>query len=139
MDAKKALYSRKWDVVIAHPPCTRLANSGVRWLSSRKPKAGYEWDEQRKIYITTDNNLIQDLFKGAKFVNDLLLYGKLSNKICVEQPVHHKYAKQLVSATHSQIVQPWMFGHKKMKATCFYLYGLPLLKSTNIVGAAAEK
>jgi len=29
-DVKDILYSKNWDIMIAHPPCTRLANSGVR-------------------------------------------------------------------------------------------------------------
>ena len=32
-----------------------------------------------------------------------------------------------------QIIQPWMFGHGETKATCFWLKGLPLLESTDIV------
>lgn len=35
-DAREVLTFREWDLVIAHPPCTYLANSGVRWLYGKR-------------------------------------------------------------------------------------------------------
>lgn len=31
-DGKEHFIEGKWDLIIAHPPCTRLCNSGQRWL-----------------------------------------------------------------------------------------------------------
>lgn len=62
MDAISALYARKWDLVVAHPTCTRLANSGVRWLTSRTPRTGYEWSEQENIFINSDISVWEALY-----------------------------------------------------------------------------
>jgi len=102
-----------WDLIIAHPPCTYLANSGVSWLhkdESRWPK----------------------LDAAADFFN---LFLDLPNqKICVENPIMHKYAKERIgNRNQSQVIQPWMFGHLEQKATCLWLRGLPLLKETKNV------
>lgn len=109
-DAIEALYSRKWDLVIAHPPCTRLANSGVMWL-------------ERK-------NLWDDLKEACKFFNEFVKYGEAGNKIAIENPIPHKYA---TIPKYTQVVQPYMFGHPERKATCFWLYNLPMLQQTNNV------
>lgn len=53
--------------------------------------------------------------------------------IAVENPVPHKYAVQLIGRKYDQCIQPYQFGHKESKATCFWLKGLPRLKPTNNV------
>ncbi len=111
-DAIEALYSRKWDLVIAFPPCTYLANSGVRWRVERK-----EWKEIKW---------------AAYFFNMFVGYFKAGNKGCIENPIQHKYARQYIEKYH-QIIQPYQFGHMEKKATCLWLYGLPQLKETNNV------
>ena len=111
-DAIGALYSRKWDLVIAHPPCTRMANSGVMWLEKR--------------------NLWKDLEEATAFFNEFVKYGEAGNKIAIENPIPHKYAVDKIGK-YSQVIQPYMFGHPERKATCLWLYGLPELKQTNNV------
>ena len=108
-DAVKVLWEGDWDLVIAHPPCTRLANSGVSWLSKR--------------------SLYRELAYGVNFFNQFVCYGYSGKKIAIENPIPHKYA---VIPKYSQIIQPWMFGHGETKATCLWLYGLPNLKPTTI-------
>lgn len=101
-----------WDLMIAHPPCTYLCNSGVSWLHkdvSRWPK----------------------LFEGAEFFKALL--NSSIPRIAIENPVIHKYAKSIIGIKQSQIIQPWQFGHGETKATCLWLKNLPNLTSTNIV------
>jgi hypothetical protein len=115
-DAIKVLYSQKWDLVIAHPPCTRLCNSGVRWLRER--------------------NLWNDLDKAERFFNEFVEYGIKGNKICIENPIPHKYAR---IPKYSQIIQPYQFGHPETKATCLWLYNLPKLIPTNIVEGREQK
>jgi hypothetical protein len=98
-----------WDLMIAHPPCTRLANSGVRWLRERDL-----WD---------------DLVEAAKFYNK---FQQCTIKMkCIENPVMHKYAKAMVGDIKRQVVQPWWFGEKTFKATGYELTGLPDLVATN--------
>jgi hypothetical protein len=99
-----------WDMVIAHPPCTYLANSGVRWLK-------------------TDESRWAELDKAAKFFNFFLDLDV--EKVCVENPIPHKYAvERLGGRKYTQIVQPWHFGDKEKKATCLWLKGLQPLKPT---------
>jgi len=100
-----------WDLMIAHPPCTRLANSGVRWLHER--------------------NLWGDLKFAATFFKELL--DAPIPKKAIENPIPHGYAVEIIGRKYDQIIHPWMFGHGETKATCFWLEELPLLKPTNIV------
>ena len=104
-----------WDLMIAHPPCTYLSNSGVCHLHkdpSRWPK----------------------LFDGAAFFKKLLEAN--IPKIAIENPIMHGYAKTLIGGIkQTQIVQPWMFGHTEQKATCLWLKGLTPLTETNNVKA----
>ena len=112
-DVRDVLYDTSWDMVIAHPPCTYLTNAGVSWLH----KDPSRWDRLRE---------------GAEFFS--LFLDLEVPKICVENPIMHKYAKELIGFRHqSQTVQPWMFGHKEQKATCLWLRGLPLLQETDNV------
>jgi hypothetical protein len=108
-----------WDLMVAHPPCTYLANSGVRWLyfggKGRVPDPD-RWNEMRL---------------AAKFFGKLLAVP--IPRIAVENPVMHGHAKKIVGETQSQIIQPWQFGHGEIKATCLWLKGLPRLVSTRIV------
>jgi hypothetical protein len=60
-------------------------------------------------------------------------------KIAIENPIMHKYAKQIVGVDQSQVIQPWMFGHTEQKATCLWLKNLPLLVPTNDVKAEMKK
>jgi hypothetical protein len=112
-DVSKVIHKHSWDMVIAHPPCTYLCNSGVSWLHK-------------------DNSRWGKLKDAADFFNMFL--GLQITKLCVENPIMHKYAKELIGGRRqSQIIQPWMFGHPEQKATCLWLRGLPLLQPTNDV------
>ena len=96
-DAVKVIASAKWDLMIAHPPCTYLTNAGVRWLY--KSGRGRERDPERWA----------NMREGAKFFN--LLWECSIPHIAVENPIMHSYAAALVGEPPSQIIQPWMFGH----------------------------
>jgi len=101
-----------WDLMVAHPPCTYLANSGVSWL--------YENDERW-----------QKLIDGAVFLRELL-HADIP-KIAVENPVMHKWARKIVGRGPDFSVQPWQFGHKEKKRTCLWSKNLPELEPTNVV------
>lgn len=98
-----------WDMMIAHPPCTRLANSGVRWLIERDL-----WDE---------------LDEACKFY-DAIRNAPIKKK-CIENPVMHKHARERLGLIKRQVVQPWWFGEPMFKATGYELIGLPDLVPTN--------
>ena len=107
------LLDEPFDLVIAHPPCTYLSNSGVRWLNTEPGR----WDKMRA---------------GAKFFRLMTRFN--APKIAIENPIQHRYA----IAEHglgkpSQIIHPYMFGHPEQKATGLWLIGLPYLNQTNNV------
>lgn len=98
-----------WDLMIAHPPCTYLAVSGLHW-NKRLPERHKKHDE------------------ALRFVRDLL--AAPIGRIALENPVG-------AISTHirkpDQKIQPWQFGHPESKLTCLWLKGLPLLKPTNVL------
>lgn len=111
-----------WDMlIVAHPPCTRLCNSGVRWL--HKPPPG-----------RTMKDIWEELGQGASLFS--LFWNAPIEFICVENPVMHRYAKELITDYEppAQSVQPWQYGHGETKRTCFWLRNLPKLVPTDIVG-----
>ncbi len=116
-----------WDLmVVAHPPCTRLCNSGVRWLKVPPPGRTLEemWDELRE---------------GAALFSDL--WNAPIERIAVENPVMHGHAKKLIVNYEepAQSVQPWQFGHGECKRTCLWLKNLPPLMPTNIVEGREQR
>lgn len=101
-----------FDLMIAHPPCTYLTNSGVTWLHKQPGR----WEKMEL---------------GAKFFKSLLEAD--IPKIAVENPIMHKYAREIIGTRQTQIVQPYHFGHLEQKATGLWLKGLPELHETNNV------
>lgn len=101
-----------WDLLIAHPDCTYLTNSGV-------------------CHLHTDKSRWGKLDKGAAFFR-LLLECDILMK-CIENPIPHKYAVERIGRKYDQLVQPWQFGHKERKATCLWLEGLPKLEESDNV------
>jgi hypothetical protein len=108
-----------WDLLaVMHPPCTRLCNSGVRWLS--KPPRGRSLAE-----------MWAELDEGAALFS--ACWNAPVARIAVENPVMHRYAKERIQHYQpaAQHVQPWWFGEKAFKATGLYLRGLPPLSPTD--------
>jgi hypothetical protein len=116
-DARDILHER-WDLMIAHPPCTRLCNSGVRWLHER--------------------NLWSDLDEACEFFR-LLLNAEHIPLRGLENPIPHRYALERIGSGYDQIIQPWQFGHGETKATCLWLRGLPKLVETNRVEGREQR
>jgi hypothetical protein len=115
------LLAEEWDLIaVFHPPCTRLCNSGVRWLHVPPPGR-------------TKAEMWAELDEGAELFS--AVWNAPSPRVAVENPVMHKHAKSRIRnyAVPAQTIQPWQFGHGETKATCLWLRGLPNLKPTNIV------
>ena len=108
-----------WDLVVAHPPCTYLTKSGVRWL----------YDDRYRLRW-------QDLIEGATFFRDCL--NANAPMVAVENPQMHGWAHKIVGSKATQYVQPWMFGHPESKGTGLWLRGLPPLIATEDVRAVME-
>lgn len=98
-----------WDLMIAHPPCTYLAGSGLHW-NKRVPGRAEKTEE------------------ALKFIEHLL--NAPIEKIALENPVG---AISTRIRKPDQIIQPWMFGEDASKKTCLWLKNLPVLKPTKII------
>lgn len=107
-----------WDLLIAHPPCTYLANSGVRWLYGGK---GTVRDERRWRQMADGAALFRAMLEAP------------IPRVAVENPIMHRHAKEIVGRGPDQTIQPWQFGHGETKATCLWLKALPPLTPTQIV------
>jgi len=113
-----------WDLMIAHPPCTYLTNAGVRHLHEHVTSRN---GIRAKVHGQARWEAMQE---SAGFFNRLKRAP--INRIVIENPIPHKYARELIGR-YSQIIQPWQFGHNETKATCLWLKNLPPLEPTNIV------
>lgn len=116
----------KWGLVIAHPPCTYISNSGVRWL--------YEKDGSKNI----DRWL--NLLDAMDFFNLFADFAKDTGiPVAIENPIPHKHAVSDIGrikgiGKYSQTIQPWEYGHTTSKRTCLWLFnGLPELTPTQII------
>jgi len=106
-----------WDILIGHPECTRIANSGVRWLDERGL-----WDQ---------------LDDACAFFRCLL--DAPVKHIALENPIPHKYALDRIGRKYDQIIQPWQHGHGETKSTCLWLKNLPRLTPSNIVEGREQR
>lgn len=100
----------KWDLIIAHPPCTDLCVSGARWFREKQ----------------------KDLSQQKAVVFFMQMALARCDRIAVENPVG------IMSSCFrkpDQIIQPYEYGHHARKATCLWLKNLPKLVPTNVVDA----
>jgi hypothetical protein len=122
-DAFAALRDFKPDLLIAHPVCRFLANSGAKHLYRGMKKEN-----------GPDPERWENMRLGVHFFKTL--WNMHDGPKCFENPIMHGPARELLGMRPTQIVQPWMFGHAESKATGLYLDGLPKLVPTNDVYAA---
>lgn len=105
----------EWDMLIAHPTCTYLCNSGSRWIKDNPARQ-------------------EECRMAARFFLKLLNARSIPLR-AVENPIPHKYAMEYIKSKYTQIIHPWQFGHGDKKSTCLWLNGLPPLIPTDIVDA----
>ena len=113
MDDVMHIIDGKWDLIIAHPPCTYLSNAGARWLY-----AGGELNTER----------YRKGLEGKKFFMATL--NADCPRIAVENPIPSSIYDL---PQYTQIIQPYQFGEPWSKKTCLWLKGLGPLQPTNIV------
>ena len=113
MDGKYHVIEGKWDMIIAHPPCTYLSNAGARFLY---PKG-----------VLNEDRLRLGLEAKEFF---MALYNADCEKICVENPTPSRVYEL---PKYTQVIQPYQFGHPVQKRTCLWLKGLAPLQPTDIV------
>lgn len=105
---------KKWDMIIAFPPCTDLAVSGARYFKE-KQKDG----------------------RQQKSIDFFMMFAEVDcPMVAIENPIGIMSTRW---KKPTQIIQPWMFGHGETKATCLWLKGLPPLQPTNIVDGREQR
>lgn len=107
-----AVLNEGWDLMVAHPPCTHLAVSGARWFAGKQ----------------------QEQTEALDFIRALL--AAPVDRIALENPVSIISSK---IRRPDQVIQPWMFGHGEVKATCLWLKALPKLVPTDIVSGRTPR
>lgn len=128
-DATVAAYAHRsaWDLMIAHPECTYLANSGAKHLyAGMRAENGPNPERWARM--------------GAAAQFFLALWSAPIARIAVENPIMLGHPRRLFGIPEpTQIIQPWQFGHGETKATCLWLKGLPPLVPTNIVEGREQR
>lgn len=114
MDGKKHTIEGKWDLIIAHPPCTYLSNAGAARLFPHKGELNQERYEKG--------------LQAKEFFMKML--DADCDHIAVENPIPSRIYGL---PKYDQIIQPYEYGHPFSKKTCLWLKGLPKLQPTEIV------
>ena len=105
---------QKWDLIIAHPPCTYLTLAGNKWF---KPEFADRFPDRQK--------------QRNEAVNFFMAIANADcDKIAIENPVGVMSSQW---RKPDQYIEPYMFGDPEKKKTGLWLKGLPCLKPTNIV------
>lgn len=112
-DNLKHYIDGRWDLIIAHPPCTYLSNAGARFLY---PKG-----------VLNDDRLKLGLEAKEFFMK---FYNANCERIVIENPIPSKVFKL---PPYTQTIQPYEFGHPFQKKTCLWIKGVQPLQPTNII------
>lgn len=114
-DGKEHYIDDKWDLIIAHPPCTYLTVTGNRWFNVDK------YGEKAKQRYT----------EREKSISFFMMFVNADcDKIAIENPIG---VMSTVYKKPDQIIHPYMFGDPERKSTCLWMKGLGTLKPTNVV------
>lgn len=109
------MQSGRWDLLIAHPPCTYLSAAGA-------------------VRMFRADHTIKDMERFAKMLeaaNFFRMFTKANaDRIAIENPVPLKCA---ALPPYTQIIEPYYFGDPWKKRTCLWLMGLPMLQPTEMV------
>lgn len=109
IDDVTELLRDKWDLVIAHPPCTYLSKIGAMHMNKQRLDLMYE---------------------GVEFFKKCL--NANADRICVENPILFKLAVRAIGVRPTQTIQPYQFGHYERKTTWLWLKNLPPLVPTKV-------
>lgn len=98
-----------WDLLIAHPPCTHLAVSGMRWFKEGVKPLSLKYGAAEFF---------------LKFTEAPIKYIAVENPVSIMSTLYRK---------PDQIINPWQYGHPEQKKTCLWLKNLPPLNETDNV------
>lgn len=104
MDGVGHITPKRWDMILAFPPCTHLSSSG-------------QWAYARGFKDTGLREAAAEFFMRFAAAD--------CPRIAIENPIGIMSTRW---RKPDQIIQPWQFGHKAEKSTCLWLKGLPLLR-----------
>jgi hypothetical protein len=108
-DVRDLLVENRWDLVIAHPPCTYLCSSGMHWTTRG----------------LRDPQLTEDA------VRFFLEFTRMQDCAwAIENPIGRM---STLFRKPDQIIQPYQFGHDASKATCLWTHKLPTLLPTDYI------
>lgn len=123
MDGVGHITPKRWDMIIAFPPCTHLAVSGaLRFAAKRedgRQREGLEFfckfleADCDRVSIENPVNIISGDYCKKWFPDIVEKYG--------------------LPIKPTQTIHPWMFGHPESKKTCLWLKGLPELIPTDVL------
>jgi len=126
-DAILTAYTRPWDLLIGHPECTFLANSGAKHLyAGMKAENGPNAERWARM--------------GQAAMFFLTLWHAPIKHIALENPIMLGHPRKLFGIPDpDQVIQPYEYGHGETKATCLWLRNLPKLKPTRIVEGREQR
>ncbi len=133
-DVREVMMADEWDILaVMHPPCTRLCNSGVRWLTTPPPGR-------------TLADMWAELDEGAQLFSEVWNVAHIP-MVAVENPVMHRHAKERIANFEpaAQSIQPWQFGtdpngpDNEKKRTCLWLRNLPKLAPTGTLDGTTAR
>lgn len=111
------LLKEKWDMIIAFPPCTYFTTAGAC-----------------RMYHKVDGVSVLDEERFAKAMEMRKLFMAILEADCPRIAVENPTPMKVVNLPpHTQVIQPYMFGHPWTKRTLLWLKGLPFLQPTNVV------
>lgn len=107
------LLKMRWDMIIAHPPCTYMTNAGA-------------------VRMRVNGKIQQERYKKAMEAKGFFMkfYDADCQRICIENPTPMKI---IGLPPYTQAIQPYEYGHPYSKRTCLWLKGLPPLQPTEII------
>lgn len=104
----------RWDLIIAHPPCTYLTNAGNKWFKAEFKERFPDRENQREAAV--------QFFMSFWNVD--------CPRVAIENPqgiMSSRFRKP------DQYIEPYMFGDAEKKKTGLWLRGLPALTPTEVV------
>jgi hypothetical protein len=124
------LLDQKWDLIIAHPPCTYLTVAANKWLYH--PEDKHLPTSERRPHPQYPTRY-QDMLEAVDFAK---MFYDCADRVAIENP---KGRLSTLWRKPDQIIQPWQFGHGEVKGTCLWLKNLPPLIPTSVVEGREQK
>ena len=113
MDGIRHRVRGKWDMIIAHPPCTYLTNASA-------------------VRMRVNGEIQKERYEKAMEARGFFLefWNADCHRIAIENPTPMKLVQL---PEYTQAIQPYWFGHPYSKRTCLWLKNLPPLVPTEML------